>query len=337
MGTCLKNLTCISTVKPQGKISQTISNRKVRLLGQAFSNLKRLSSGLATLNLTVEGEVRSFPNKMSIHRTIPTSELTRAWTTTAAAWRGIATALGQSALSIRKLDIYGSGPSYHRITIDQFAAIMKDTSLSACFAHLEHLSLSISPPAPKISDTVGMHYPLAASKRNTEAVCQFLETCPKLRSLDLRWNGIKDHRLSEGLNEEARIFSRIADSTAFSALREVNLRGIRTQEKVLLAFLRGKPLKNVIIYDIILRPGKFRAVFNLFSGADLDHLHLDSLWDEEGIVSFTSTSHGYGPYTLVRCGEGASKHIVYHSSRAKSMARRPPAREACTSFTEWNR
>lgn len=343
-GNLLRNLTIISSVKPQSRFSPTgpISRRRAGLLARAFSNLERHSPGLATLALTVEDEATYAKSQCASMKVPPLRShgLAKFLESTAAAWRVVATALGESGLQIHKLDLYGSGRPHHRTAIDQFATVVRSTSLSNCFKDLRHLSLSLAYHAPKKSDTTEAQYPLATSRLSTETACQFLKLCPELQSLDIRWGGTKDDSLSEALSEEAHIFDRIATSNKFPALRELNLRGSRVQEDTLLAFLQQTTsLKNAIMYGVNLQSGTFRAIFDHFSAAALEHLHLDSLWEEGGgIVSFTAVSYQHGPHTLVRCGGRTSGHIIYHCSRARATThRRLPAREICASFTEWNR
>ncbi|KAF8852746.1 hypothetical protein BDZ45DRAFT_729992 [Acephala macrosclerotiorum] len=314
-GCLLEHLTLVAVPALFGPDLQEQENQQnlTHLLQQVLEIMCRNSKRgcLLFITLAVEGAGTDDRNRPSI------------WDAAATCFEMTVLALGSSKLPIENLDVFGS-VTCCSLACDQVAAVLTKANLADSFRGLKRLSLSLSHHEVRQPESEYMQSP-AFGRANAEAICQFLQLCPRLTDLQLHWYRTY-HRQgktwSAALSDEMHFFDRITESCRFPCLERLTLKGIYTNGTALASFLRQVQISSLDMQEIHLgSSGAFRPVFDYLSDhmQQLEYLHLDELWesklinfDAPGKPHFPSIGRGpHGPHAITRTGEDARKVIGY--------------------------
>ena len=313
-GCLLQHLTLVgvaaSSILEHVSDSDVLFATSTKLLTNAFTNL-RLNSGRGALKsvvLQVQGEDdngSTIPfEKIRDYR----STWKAVWETAAQTFELTSCALAESALSIQKLDVFGS-VARCSLACDKIG----NRDLSKSLEKLKSLTLSLSHSLAE--DPQGD----AILKAHADKITQLLHLCPQLENLELHWYNLRYYKENDD-PEEQQFFTHVVKGAQLSQLQRCRLDGIDTSETVLLAFLgKATRLSYLCINDMDLKPGSFRPVFNYLTNhvQHLDHLQLDRL-DEGKLICFDGPGEPHlpsgspnGPNTLTRTGKDCQRHIGY--------------------------
>ncbi|KFY50679.1 hypothetical protein V495_00116 [Pseudogymnoascus sp. VKM F-4514 (FW-929)] len=311
-GCFLEHLTLVGPKRPDNEEESSMETALLILFRQFMEDLGLNVAGgcLQSMSITVNNEDRTTGSD---------------WEAAAKCFEHTMLALHANQLPIKSLDVFW-GVKRCRLSIDQLPTIL-ELNLSASLQHLKCLSMSLShhvayePGRSRVptSEPKGKEMrALATGKRNTDALCKFLQCCPVLEDLQFHWYKLYLSKLSHASNEEQRFFNRVAKSCQFPFLKRCTLKGIETSQTALLSFLRQVQLNSIVMEEVRLRTGKFGPVFDYLVERmeQLEYLHFDNL-RERDLIYFDAPGKphfccpGMGPNALTRSGTDARMPIKY--------------------------
>lgn len=287
-------------------------------LTSAFTNL-RLNSAqfvLHSITLTVQCQDEN-------GTTVPREkwrDWQQIWKVAGHTFRSMARSLADSRLQVCKLDLF-HGVTSCSLGCDEFGPILSMVEQSWSLASLKDLSVSLSHHvAGKDSDQDECS---VAGRTHVKHIARFLELCPHLETLSLRWYTLASGEdLTDAQIEEESFFTHVGQLEQLPKLRCCSLAGIHTNANTLLLFFKKTTnLTRVSMAWIHLSEGKFGPVLNYLTRSitTLDCLHLDDLWESKricfdapgsaGMLPSVPSSVTNGPSTLTREG-GACRQPI---------------------------
>lgn len=315
MGTLLQDLVVSGRVHADPRRRTIPCEGATELLGEAFSNVQRNSvrGGLNSLTLTVE-TCGVGGKAMEIQKI---KDWRQVWNVAASTFQITVKSLQLSELPVKKIDIFGDVLRCS-LAIDRFATGLSELELST----LQELSLNLSNHV-LVEGEDEQADPLQLAEQHTNDVCRFLQACPSLRSLKLRWYKIKVDGPSPALTEEEDLFHRLATSVDFGTLRNCSLFGLHVQIADLLNLLRTTHLERLSIGEINLPHESWGQVFDqIVRQENLEYLDLENLYEGNRPIYFDAPGEPpyplpepIGPISLTREGEDARRPVVFNQTR----------------------
>ncbi|KAL3474601.1 hypothetical protein BJX99DRAFT_231297 [Aspergillus californicus] len=211
----------------------------------------------------------------------------------------VMSAVRQSGISLRNLDIYRSlqwcsltcrsySSPLTSWTVDDLLAVGKDlevlsVSLSTGIDNRGFSRLGSRERAIMEDNTGFAHRELVMTNDVHSDITRLLQNAPKLLQLDLHLYHLSDFNLMP----YASIFHTLASQVRIPSLRKCKLSGLMVSEESLLLFLKKHPqLQSLALQEIYLTEGTWPPVFSYLSTSmpDLEDLKLSNLlWhDREG-------------------------------------------------------
>lgn len=327
MGTLLQDLVIAGIVHSNRPTRSITREKATELLGEAFSNLKRYSprGRLDSLSLTVEargggGKVIQV-HQFNRHRHYEINDWRQVWDVSASTFQTAMQSLQASELPLRKLDAFGDVLRCS-LAIDRFAA---DASRMESMP-LQEVSLNLSNHISAEGDD-REEYPLNLSEQHTSDLCCFLQGCPSLQCLKLRWYKVVFNDFPAALAEEKNFFNRLVSSVDFASLRDCSLIGVELQIADLLAFLRTTHLERLCLSEISLPLGGWDQVFDqIAADRSLEYLRLENLWLGNDLICYDAPgdlpfpcSEPNGPASLTLEGENVGQVVKFHWRRGVAL------------------
>lgn len=327
---CLMRHCTITGIIRSDTPSQDESTEYVRLLAEAFRNLKQRSpdGGLASLCLRLavgtEGELAE-PRDSHSWREV--------WDTALRTFHVTMAALYESQLPLYEhLDVFG-GLRGCSLACDAFLASAPRSASTLVFGSLKKLTASLSPPYkaptehPSEVATIEAEAPAQNwhENRTLQGILHMLGAMPELESLDLHWYHLRDSVSASPAPSTTHQES--SSNLAVPRLKECSLRGVYTSESDLLRFLEAVRPATLTLTDVRLVSGTYASVFRYLTSPDspVACYHLDDVHEGIPLVHFEVPGSSKFRYTRGRVGPSTLTRQAGHVKEAIHY-RLPPGR-----------
>ncbi|KAI1775413.1 hypothetical protein F4818DRAFT_48670 [Hypoxylon cercidicola] len=348
---------CTITGVAEGDGSNTPIDNQVRLLTEAFSNLKQHSprGRLASLCLRVSIRGQYFDD----HTPVPDTFRLRKeiWAAALQTFNVTMIALHESQLPVDEyLDIFG-GILGCSLMCDAFFSLTRLFTSVPVFRSLKTLKVNLSSPYMDLEeeymdleegymDTEERYMdpeertPDAAAdipERSSQSVhvtpilqglLEMSSIMPKLETLNIHWYNLGNDSSTAQTNHTSHVENNSSRSH-FGDLNRCCLRGVYVSESDLLEFVKAVHPADLTMTDIHLVSGTYASIFEYLSSSDspVTHYHLDDIHERNCLVHFDGPGKSkfrylgvtMGPSTLARHSDGVKRPIHYRITSTRAL------------------
>ncbi|XDG01015.1 hypothetical protein ABKA04_000630 [Annulohypoxylon sp. FPYF3050] len=306
-----------------------IYNEHIRLLAEAFSNLKQRSPKGRLASLCLRVSVR---NRDSTSESDSPSLRESIWATALRTFNVTMTALHASQLPVDEhLDIY-DGVLRCSLPYDALLPLTQRFTSMPVFSSLKKLTVSLSSPfinpEENISDPAisipGQSIQTFHGKLALRGLLDMSSIMPQLESLDVHWYNIVacDTSVAQ-LNPAVEL-----GYSNFACLKTCRLRGVYIFESDLLEFVKAIHPSALTMSDIRLTSGTYSSIFEYMAlpNTPITYYHLDDLREGHALVHFDVSGNAKFPYRGVTMGPSTltrQENEVKEATRYRITHKRP--------------
>jgi hypothetical protein len=329
---CLLQHCTITGVAGSNTIEETEFDEHVRLLTEAFINLKQRSPKGRLASLCLGVVVRSQPSEDGSPEPDISSSPKHVWATALRTFNITMAALQESQLPIDEhLDIFG-GASGCSLAYDAFLPLTRRFASMSVFSSLKKLTVSLSSPflddkEETLDTSISQHS--NQSVHGTLLLQGFLgmsEIMPKLEDADIHWYNLRHYASTRTVDPTIHVSG--SSHVNFSCLKACTLSGVYLSEHDLLEFVKAVHPVALTMTATRLVSGTYTSLFEYLALPDtpVTHLYLDDILEGGLLVHFDAPGASKFPYLGITMGPSTltrQKNEVNEVIRYSTTSRRP--------------